>query len=752
MGDSAVEFGNVDLSTCDREPIHIPGSIHPDGVLLVLHRATLEIEQAAGDTRGLLATAPIDLLGRSLDSLLADSDLRFLRNRLESPSEFLAPLIRLGVMPLQGGRSLDLTVHALDATAVIEFEAARGTIDRRDHPIAEVKVLLAALQHHASDDECFAAATRVLREVTGIDRAMVYRFLPDESGVVIAEDARPGLETFLGLHYPASDIPAQARELYRRNWLRAIPDVDYTPSPLIPAHNPRTLRPLDMSHCSLRSVSPIHLEYLRNMGVHASLSVSIVCNERLWGLLVLHHYAPHRVAADIRVACEIFAQVLSIQIEVRAQTNKSAQQLNARRIRELLFTSSSPAADLGDLLVAWPLQKYVGATGAAVFVDGRLRLVGVTPPAAAVLALVDWLNTLECGLLACDQLSLRYPPAEHYAQQASGLLAIGISRESHDYVLWFRTEFSQTVRWAGNPHKSYDIGPHGARLTPRGSFSEWLEVTRHRAVPWSEVEQDAADALRVLLLETTLKRLESARREQAFAAAQSAAQELERRVAERTAELRRVAFALEAAENRERRQIARDLHDDLGQTLAAARIRLAPLCSDSREGVADVAGTVGTLIDMANDSIRSLAAQLSPAVLYELGLEPALEWLGEEMQRTFNLRVTVSDDGAAKPLSQESRSILYRAVRELLINVAKHAKTDAASVESLREEGTIVIRVSDRGTGYDPESLAVARGRGFGQLALRERVTFIGGTVELESAPGRGTHALLRAPLAVHGA
>ena len=225
------------------------------------------------------------------------------------------------------------------------------------------------------------------------------------------------------------------------------------------------------------------------------------------------------------------------------------------------------------------------------------------------------------------------------------------------------------------------------------------------------------------------------------------ADELERRVAQRTEQLHRLGADLEAAENRERRQIARDLHDDLGQTLAAARIRLAALCNDEREEVRKVAIEVDALIGSADKATRSLAAQLAPAVLYELGLCPALECLAEEIEQTFGLKVMVVDDGEPKPLSQEARSILYRAARELLINVAKHAGTDAAVLKTLREGDRIVLQVSDAGIGFDPAPISeVSRhDQGLGLVSVRERLSFIGGTVHVRSVLGDGTLAVLRA-------
>jgi signal transduction histidine kinase len=327
------------------------------------------------------------------------------------------------------------------------------------------------------------------------------------------------------------------------------------------------------------------------------------------------------------------------------------------------------------------------------------------------------------------------------------MIAVGLSREPRDYVLWFRPETGRTVRWAGDPSKPIKVDRHGARLTPRGSFAEWLEVTKMQSAPWSEVDLEAAEALRVVLLETVLRGVDLARRERAVAATRAMAEELERRVAQRTEQLQALAADLEATEDRERRQIAHDLHDDLGQTLAAARIRLAKLCGDPSSGVRDTANEVGILIDRASGAIRSLAAQLAPDVLHELGLAPALDWLAEETERTFGLKVNIIDDGQAKPLAQEARAILYRAVRELLINVAKHAQTDSAIVESECREDRVVIRVSDSGVGYDAAVVFDGPRRGLGLISLHERLSFIGGTAEVRSTPGDGTVAVLTAPL-----
>lgn len=749
MSDAAIKFGEADLTTCDREPIHIPGSIQPHGVLLVIERRRQVIEQVAGDSKFMVGIDPDALVGLSISQIFGEDTANFVRDQLDSSHSVILPRMRLGVHASGAPMPLDLTLHAASDTAIIELEPARPSTAEAGEPIVHLKTLMAAVQHASNLQVCCAAAAAIMRAVTGFDRAMVYRFLPDGSGVVAAEDANTGLESFLGLHYPASDIPKQARELYRRNWLRAIADIDYVPAPLRPAVNARTRQPIDMSHCDLRSVSPIHLEYLRNMGVCASLSASIICQNELWGMLVLHHYSPHYVSADLRVACETFAQVLSLHVETKVQAESSVLRIAAQRIREELIGRLTVESDIGAVLASWDLLRYLGATGAVVYLDGHLHLVGDTPSAAEVLALVKWLNGINRPLFATEHLSAEYPVAAKFASTASGLIAVGLTRVPRDYVLWLRPEIGGTVRWAGDPSKPIKVDRHGARLTPRGSFAEWREVTKMQSAPWTDVDLESAEALRVVLLESVLKSVDMARREREFEETRAMAEELENRVQQRTEQLHALAVDLEVVEERERRQIARDLHDDLGQTLAAARIRLANLCQHPAPEVSSAATQVDTLIRDANNAIRSLAEQLAPDVLHELGLSPAFEWLGEEIQRTFGIKVKVSDDGTPKPLTLAARSILYRAVRELLINVAKHAHTDAASVETKRHADRVIVRVSDLGIGYDPKNAVQGSRRGLGLISVRERLSHIGGTVELHSTPGSGTVALLTAPLMV---
>jgi light-regulated signal transduction histidine kinase (bacteriophytochrome) len=745
---AAVRFGEADLTTCDREPIHLPGSIQPHGMLLVIDRQTMTVEQVAGDSLRFLGLAPAALLGADVINRLDPAAAAFVRDTLLASTPNVRPTLCFGVTARGGASMLNLTLHAQDRTALLEFEDALVVSPAPVSPLIQLKGLVAAVQHSVGLEDCLAVAATAIRQMTGFDRAMVYRFLPDGAGVVSAEDVKEGLESFLGLHYPASDIPRQARELYRRNWLRAIATVDYDPAPLLPALNPRTGGDIDMSHCDLRSVSPIHLEYLRNMGVCASLSVSIIFNDRLWGLLVLHHYAPRIVPTEVRVACETFGQILSLQIESKVQASDALLREDARVIRDALVARCSQADDFAGSIASPELLELVNATGAAVILDESIRTVGATPTATQLVSLVDGLNHINQALFQTDHAAVCFPDSSAYATTASGILAITLSRAAREYVVWFRPESRATVRWGGDPAKPINVGGHGVRLTPRGSFAEWLESTRLRAFAWSDIELETAEALRVSLLEVMLQRMDRARRERLLEDSIAQAREFESRVEQRTLQLKALAADLEAVEDRERRNLARDLHDDLGQTLAAAKIRLAGLLNHADVDVQVTASGVTRLLDLSENAIRSLAAQLTPDVLHEIGLSAALDWLADEMEEVFGLTVDIVDDDRPKPLAQDARSIIYRCARELLINVAKHARARIARVEARCNGTQVIISVADDGVGYDVALVTAAPRRGYGLVSIRDRLALIGGTIELTSAPGAGTIAILSAPLA----
>jgi light-regulated signal transduction histidine kinase (bacteriophytochrome) len=510
--DDAPAIGAGDLTICDREPIHSPGAIQPHGVLLVLDRHDLAIRQWAGDTRFFLGVE----LGRAgqltLFSLFGEQALSPILAQLESDKVKIAPSIVLGLMPLSGHLPLDATLHADGDTAILELEAARRSPLLRGDALSLVKNMLSALQSVAGREAFCQAAAEQVRASTGFDRVMVYRFLHDSSGEVIAEAKGDGVGAFLGLRYPASDIPRQARELYRRSWLRLIPDAGYTPAPLEPA----SLGPaLDIGFCTLRSVSPIHLEYMRNMGVAASMSMSIVIGDKLWGLIACHSFAPHYVAADLRIACELFAQIFSLQLEAKIEAGNSERRIAARHVRESLTARLTKHVEVDAELVRGDptLLDMIPSGGVAVWMQDRLHTLGDVPPIEFIKELAVWLNKTEQSLVETCELGALFPAAASCVGVASGLLAVSLSWPPKDYILWFRPQVVRTDLWAGDPVKPVASGPHGERLTPRKSFDVWRQEARGQSEPWDLIDIETAQSFRIFLLETVLRQIALARKE-----------------------------------------------------------------------------------------------------------------------------------------------------------------------------------------------------------------------------------------------
>ena len=302
----------ADITNCDREPIHIPGSVQPHGALLALDPEGLQIVQAGGNTIQILGVEPIELLQRNIADWFAPEWVAHLRTLLDNEGPLMRPVHAFTIASKQGWEAVDTFVYRSGKLVVVELEPVRE--NSPEDTLALVQAMLARVQQADTPQAFCQRLAEEMRRVSGFDRVMVYRFLPDGSGVVDAEARGDDVESFLGLHYPSSDIPRQARELYLSNWIRLIPNARYTPEPIVPADDPRNGAPLDLSHSLIRSVSPMHLEYLANMGVVASMSLSIIMDGRLWGLIACHHRTPRYLSHRLRMACELFAQMASARL------------------------------------------------------------------------------------------------------------------------------------------------------------------------------------------------------------------------------------------------------------------------------------------------------------------------------------------------------------------------------------------------------------------------------------------------------
>ena len=521
---------SVDLTNCDREPIHILGAIQPIGFLLALTSDWI-VARASANVGTFMGHAPEALIGRPLAEMLPPKAVHDLRNRTAMLRGADA-VERLFDFDLLGtDKRFDVAVHFSGGQVVIEAEPASG---EHGDATGMVRSMITRLDLSADMPAFFREGARQVRALIGFDRVMVYRFHADGSGEVVAEACRAGIGKFLGLRYPASDIPAQARELYRRNLLRIIADIDAAPVPILPARD-EAGQPLDLSLSMLRSVSPIHIEYLRNMGVGASMSISIIVEGRLWGLFACHHYAPRCPTFERRSVSELFAQMFSMRLESRERQETVEFERRARDISDQLLG----AVASNEMLLKDPdwlgdiLTNAIEADGVGVWIAGNHAFSGATPPEEDFRKIIRALNTTAAGqVYATDHIASLVPGAEDFASSAAGLLAIPISRSPRDYVVLFRAELVHSVRWAGDPHKPIDYGPNGPRLSPRESFAEWKELVEGHSRPFTASELRVAKTLRATLIEVVLRLADeaSSERQQASARQELLIAELNHRV------------------------------------------------------------------------------------------------------------------------------------------------------------------------------------------------------------------------------
>ncbi len=351
----------------------------------------------------------------------------------------------------------------------------------------------------------------------GFDRVMVYKFHEDETGEVIAEDHADGIESFHGLRYPKTDIPAQARELYVRNRFRIIADVSDEGAAIVPGASLEG-KPLDLSLSVLRAVSPIHREYLKNMGVQASLSISIVVKGKLWGLIACHNYEPVRLPYSQRTAAELISAIFSLNIERTDNATRATNEANSRTLHERLmrgFAAGSSVSGNFDTIVPM-LSEVINFDGASVWIDKAYKSSGTAPNAAEFEAILPLLNTAETStVIVTQELSNQIPAARAFADRVAGAIIIPISRNPRDYIVLWRRELVRMVRWAGDPTKAKSVSEDGSRMSPRKSFAAWQETVKGRSAPWTEQEIGAAKSIRISLLEVILRLTDEAVQERA---------------------------------------------------------------------------------------------------------------------------------------------------------------------------------------------------------------------------------------------
>jgi light-regulated signal transduction histidine kinase (bacteriophytochrome) len=492
------------LAECASEAIRVPGAIQPHGVLLTLSEPALIIQQVSRNCADVFGQSAAAVLQRPFTTVVGDAAAEqvcqaLLSNCLEDVNPVVLEI---------GGRRFNATLSRHDGVLIVELEPLLDAA--QDHTAILLRALR-RMQAATTLEDLYTVSVDELRLLSGFDRVMIYRFEPAGHGQVISEALGGVLPGYLGQCFPASDIPPQARELYRLNWIRVIADARYVPVPILPVLRPDTGQPLDLGFSLLRSVSPVHCQYLENMGVRGSMSLSLLANEQLWGLITCAHPQPLLVSHSVRTMCAAIAQLLSMQITALQTRNEQQQrEQKSRLIQELTAAMRLADDDVLQGLINHPdqLQELTDASGVAVLIEDRLELFGECPSVEQVRALYLWVREqcLESGEpLMTDALQNRHGSSALYSDVASGLLAFVLPKPTDNGVLWFRPQLRSSMKWSGNPDEHFSAGSDN-RLQPRTSFALWEKLVEGRSQEWSTADYYAASELRRNAIENDLAR------------------------------------------------------------------------------------------------------------------------------------------------------------------------------------------------------------------------------------------------------
>ena len=485
----------VDLTPCEREPIHIPGAIQPHGALLALQPADFSLAAYSANAPALFGVEPADLRHRPLEVLIGNSVATEIRDVADTGElDGSNPFRMTGTLP-GSSAMMDFAVHSHDGFLIVEAEPTTLSTFPTALPRTMVR-----LRDATSLAELGRLTVEAIRTLSGFERVLIYRFDAEWNGEAIAENKLPDLEPpLLGLHFPESDIPRQARELYTRNHSRFVPDRDAVPVPLLSLSTRDSGQPLDLTFARLRALSPIHLEYHRNLNVNGSMSVSVMKHGRLWGLVIGHHRQPLLVPPALRTAVTLLVDAFAMrltEVETSADWNERRDHVatHARLLEQMAGADDFvPALTNGSVTMA----RLFGAGGAAVIRDGDVQSVGETPPPEAILEVAEALRARSAKghPVATDHLASISTRFAQHSAIASGALAVFFGPDHRDALLWFRPEVTRSITWGGNPSKPVSFEAGQMRILPRRSFERWTERMRCYSMPWSSWTLEIAQSL-----------------------------------------------------------------------------------------------------------------------------------------------------------------------------------------------------------------------------------------------------------------
>ena len=732
----------IDLTNCESEPIHIPGSIQPHGWLVAVSPADLRIIAISGNAASFLNIEADAAIGSHLKDLDVGTDRIPLGEKLAVAIRASDGKPITATEPIRfrsGAKAYNAVIHQHDGAMIIEIEEASTSMG----PLAIQQVMLQAFAKFQSIHSMQALldqAVEYVHQITGYDRVMIYRFHPDWHGEVVAEVKRPEHEPMMGLHFPATDIPEQARRLYQINTIRQIADVHARTWPIVPTLRADARRPLDLTHSALRAVSPVHIEYLRNMGVGASLSISLIYRGKLWGLIACHHNSSRFVDHDARMTCKFIGQMLSASLEHRhdAEERDRSQKVQERtmQLHQLMMRERSVA----DALTKDEntLLQLVKAEGAALIFEEKVHRIGAAPDEGTIGIITSWMRAEKVpAVFRTTELPRIIPEIADRKGMPAGLLAITLSQELGEYILWFKPETLAQVHWAGAPEKSITTTLNGQgqpTLGPRKSFAKWTEQVKGTSTPWTRADLSIAQKLREDVLQV---------------------------IARNANEIRKLNEKLRVAYE-ELDTFSYTISHDLRTPLSAIRNYaeyLLMVYRDKVEGDLDdvlermIRSTdkMFTLIEEVLDYSRLGRTELSGG---PVDMAVMLKEIKDEVLSSWSDGRTTLTIGATPPLWGD-RTMIAQVFTNLISNAVKYSQRTGSPqvhVEGSENDDEVIYTVQDNGIGIDMEQAAHVfdlfkrldnvkgfEGSGVGLSIVKRIVEKHQGKIWLNSEPGEGS-------------
>jgi len=767
MNDNASE--KITASNCEKELIHIPGLIQPFGLLLCLNEQNLRIDQISSNILKETGRTAESLLGKHLSTLISVRDVEALEIflKLEGPKFPIAQRFELK----KGGGMIEAWhgfIHRQGKYWILELEKGTLEYSREANYLNLPESSISEIQATRTLKSLFDFSVREVQRITGFNRVMMYRFDSAWNGEVVAEArSGTGVDSFFGHLFPASDIPAQARAVFLSNWLRMIPDVGYNPVPVVPTLHPDTNAPLDMSLSLLRSVSPLHIQYLQNMKVGSTLTISLIDGGNLWGIISCHHSIPKMITQDIRSACRFIGKLVSSRLSLKEQFEDIEYGRELTGVHASLVAAMAKEDDLVRGLVNYTpnIQAVAGASGAAVAVqtDGEWTLVGQTPSVQQIDKLSYWLSEQMIKITTggggevfhTDKLSMRFPEASQYSNVASGLLAIQIPKADRCFIMWFKPEILKTVTWAGNPQKNVERMPDGSlKIEPRASFERWKEIVNRQASPWKSVEIDAALNLKHAIVDFDLKR-QFQKEQIARTKAERVVREKEELLATVSHDLKSPLSAIDLRIQLFERKYTKMGVEVIDSTKLLEEIRASH--SSIKSSTKRMERLIHDLLDIAKMEDSSFVLNLKSIEIEQLFREVLNIFRPFAEEKNIRIEFRLSPDVSTATLDEDR---IIQALSNLVGNALKFTPNRGVITLAVENsEQQIIISVQDSGAGISADHLphvfdrfwqvqaTNAKGTGLGLAICKSIVEAHKGKIWIESILEHGTKIFFSLPL-----